>query len=129
MTLERGLHVNVNGVTRQTPFQITIATTTELTALDAVITRLEKAETIVATYADLVQSEAQHLVPVLTGALRASINVEQNGLTADVVAGEGLTYAAAVEYGTHAMPAHPYMRPASERYAAAFVAAIQAIFP
>jgi hypothetical protein len=107
---------------------ITLSTTTDLTQLDAMITRLEHADTIVVTYADLVQREAQHLVPVLTGALRASITVEHDGLTADVVAGEGLTYAADVEYGTHAMPAHPYLRPASERYAAAFVAAIQAIF-
>ena len=107
---------------------ITISTSTDLAELDAMITRLEHADTIVATYADLVQNEAQHLVPVLTGKLRSSINVQLAGLTADVVAGEGLTYAAAVEYGGPTRPAQPYMRPASERYAAAFINAIEAIF-
>ena len=107
---------------------ITIASTTDLTALDAVITRLEHADTIVASYADVIQTEAKHLVPVRTGALRASIIVQHDGLTADVVAGEGLTYAAVQEYGGATTPAHPYMRPALERFTAAFIADIAAIF-
>lgn len=57
---------------------------------------------------------AQQIVPVRTGALRDSIEKEQEGeMRWAVVA--GMPYAAAVEFGTaRGRPARPYLTPAME---------------
>ena len=101
----------------------------DLAALDAIIARLEKADALVERYTDLIVAEMRHLVPVKTGALRNSISAQLDGLVAEIVAGETLPDPRAVvqEYGSARIPAHPYLRPAIERYAAAFLAEIQAL--
>jgi len=54
---------------------------------------------------------AQGLVPVRTGALRASLYAQQSGF-ARWEFGAWMHYAGFVEYGTRFMRARPYMRPA-----------------
>lgn len=59
---------------------------------------------------------ARQLVPVDTGALKASIRLEpeQPALQMTVKAGGGtVTYAAHVEYGTSRSPAQPFLTPAA----------------
>lgn len=59
---------------------------------------------------------AKQLVPVDTGALKASIHVEEGGSEARVVAGnEQVDYAPYVEYGTRHEAAQPFMTPAAEQ--------------
>lgn len=64
-----------------------------------------------------VLNAAQRLVPVDTGALRASLAVERRG-DAEYAVGSDLAYAAPVEYGYRhyqsgrQIPAQPYLRPA-----------------
>jgi len=67
---------------------------------------------------EIVQGAAQEAlkvartrVPVLTGALKASITVQTKGLEA--VVKSDLVYAAIIEYGGVNRPAQPYMRPAA----------------
>ena len=73
--------------------------------------------------ARVVRDEAKVLVPVRTGALRASIRTRRvaarvsgkrvAGAAARVVAGGAAApHAALVEYGTVRAPAHPYLEPA-----------------
>lgn len=57
-------------------------------------------------------AEARRLVPVRTGALRASIVVSVSGRR--IVLGSDLEYAPWVEMGTPKMAARPYLRPAIE---------------
>jgi len=66
--------------------------------------------------ADLIQDMAITLVPVRTGMLKSTIHVEPTGQMMErlVSAGQGITYAAYVEYGTRKMGAQPYMRPARD---------------
>jgi HK97 gp10 family phage protein len=104
-----------------------IAITADLTALDALIDGIDgRIAAIVEKYADLIVQEAQAIVPVATGALRASITSHLNGWTAEIAAGEGLDYAVLIEYGTVRHRAQPFIRPAVERYAAGFIREIQA---
>jgi HK97 gp10 family phage protein len=103
-----------------------ITTTVDTAQLDAMIARVEHLDAIVAKYAALIEARAKQLVPVLTGALRDSITTHLEGLAAEIVAGEGLDYAAIIEYGGYNRPAKPYIRPATEEYVAAFVAEIWA---
>jgi len=95
--------------------------------LDAIIARLERADAIVQRYTDLITDEAKRLAPVETGALRDSIAAHLDGMASEITAGEGLDYAAAQEYGTATIPAHPYFRVAFERYADAFFGELQAL--
>lgn len=60
---------------------------------------------------------AQQLVPVKSGALKATIRVEENARTggANVIAGnETVDYASHVEFGTVNADAQPFLRPAAE---------------
>jgi HK97 gp10 family phage protein len=68
-----------------------------------------------------IQERAQAVVPVRTGALRASIKVETPIATDTkpagmriVIVSANMPYAAFVEFGTRFMAARPYLRPAAE---------------
>lgn len=66
--------------------------------------------------ASLIADLARQLVPVDTGALQGSIQVEDGPtpVSRTVVAGDStVDYAAFVEYGTQRAPAQPYMTPAA----------------
>lgn len=66
--------------------------------------------------AQQIATTARSLVPVDTGALRASIRVEpgRDETSRTVVAGGGgVEYAAFIEYGTSRAPAQPFMTPAA----------------
>ena len=52
---------------------------------------------------------ARQMAPVQSGALRASIHVQEHGMQAAVIA--GASHAAPVEYGTSRMAARPFMLP------------------
>jgi len=69
--------------------------------------------------------EAERLVPVRTGALKASLAVgaERDGtvVTAYVEAGE--PYGPFVEFGTKSRPAKPFLRPSAAKFDLARVAA------
>jgi hypothetical protein len=99
-------------------------------ALDALIARAEGVEALVAKYAALIVEEARRLAPVDTGALRESIAATLDGMAAEIIAGEGLPdiRAVAMEYGNARVAAHPYLRPSVERYAAAFIEEVAAVF-
>jgi HK97 gp10 family phage protein len=77
----------------------------------------EAIETGIERGANLIADVARQLSPVDTGALRDSIRVEggDDALSRKVIAGgDGVDYAAFVEYGTSVSPAQPYMTPAKE---------------
>jgi HK97 gp10 family phage protein len=105
---------------------VSISIQPNVSPIDATIARLEQIEAIVAKYAGLIEEEAKTLVPVRTGALRDSIVTHLNGLVAEITAGEGLSYAHLIEYGTRGRPAQPYLRPAAEKYADEFAREIAA---
>lgn len=67
--------------------------------------------------AEQVEETARSLVPVDTGALRTSIETFGAGGSGErtVEAGQGLGYAAFVEYGTDKAPAQPFLTPAAEQ--------------
>jgi HK97 gp10 family phage protein len=104
-----------------------IVTTTDTSGIEALILRFALIDPLIAKYAALIEAAAKRYVPVKTGALKASITTELEAMAATITAGEGLTYAAAVEYGTSRMSARPYMRPAAEQYIPAFIAELQAL--
>ena len=60
------------------------------------------------------ETYAKDVVPVDTGALKASIKAEKETETAWTVA-PTTEYAIYVEFGTRKMSAQPYMRPAAEK--------------
>lgn len=71
--------------------------------------------------AERIKQRAQAIVPVRTGALRASIEVATPSATPLGPAGmrivtvsAGMPYAPYVEFGTRYMAARPYLRPAAE---------------
>lgn len=104
-----------------------ITVTTDTRELDALIARFDRIPALIEKYANLIADEARRLVHVKSGDLKASITVVLEGMVAEVTAGEGLTYAAALEYGTSKAAAYPYMRPAAERYFPAFIAELEAL--
>ena len=63
--------------------------------------------------ADDVARSAQAAAPVLTGALRDSIEVDREGLAAEV--GSSLDYAVFVEYGTWKDAPQPFLGPALDQ--------------
>jgi len=101
----------------------------DLTAIDLMIANLAgRVEALIEKYLLLIEAEAKHLVPVDTGALRASITHTLEVLAGEVTAGsDTVDYAAFVEYGVHNAVAQPFIRPAAERYFPAFVAELQAL--
>ena len=62
--------------------------------------------------ADAISLMAQIKVPVDTGRLRASINVQREYLRKSI--GTNVTYAKYVEFGTSGQRPQPYLRPAYE---------------
>ena len=71
-----------------------------------------------------IEVRSKKLVPVDTGATRASITptISEDGLEARI--GPTTLYAPYLEFGTARMEARPFMRPALEQERAAFLAAV-----
>lgn len=85
-----------------------------------------RAALAVAKAAADVEAHAKAVVPVDTGALRASIQARHvSALEAEVVAQQ--QYAIFVELGTSRMGAQPYMTPAADTVRPSFLAAIARI--
>ena len=86
-----------------------------------------KAQTVVAKTAHDIEADAKSLAPVDTGALRNSISttISNGGLSAEI--GPTVHYAPYLEFGTRRMPPQPYMGPAAERCAEAFVQAVESL--
>ena len=78
----------------------------------------------VAAGAEVVADNARSVCPVDTGALQASIAVEQSGTSAEISA--NTDYAAYVEFGTSKMAAQPYLVPSLLGNENAIIAAIAA---
>lgn len=90
---------------------------------------LKRARVAVQAVCAQTKRDAQILAPVDTGNLRNSITYETSlklGGTSGVV-GPTAEYGAYVEFGTSRMGPQPYMGPATERGAASFYAAMDAI--
>jgi HK97 gp10 family phage protein len=72
-----------------------------------------------------VEGQAKNRVPVDTGALKNSISTEfENGGLTGIIAPH-TDYATFVEYGTKRMSAQPYMTPAAEAVAPAYIEAMK----
>jgi HK97 gp10 family phage protein len=71
-----------------------------------------------------VEANAKNVVPVDTGNLKNSIDVEMESDTTAVI-GPHTEYAAYVEFGTMNMPAQPYMTPAAEAVKPAYMEAMR----
>lgn len=69
-----------------------------------------------------VEANAKSVVPVDTGKLKNSISSEFPSQTKAIIAPH-TEYAVYVEYGTRKQRAQPYMRPAAEKVAPAFLEA------
>jgi HK97 gp10 family phage protein len=69
-----------------------------------------------------VEANAKAVVPVDTGKLKNSITCEFPSQTKAIIAPH-TEYAGFVEYGTRKQRAQPYMRPAAEKVAPAFIEA------
>lgn len=65
---------------------------------------------VVEQVGSIVKTNARHYVPVDTGALKASINMEVKNNVAEI--GSPLEYAPHVEYGTVSQKPYPYLTPA-----------------
>lgn len=85
----------------------------------------KKTSQIVRKAAFDIEAQAKNRVPVDTGALKNSISTEfeNNGLTGIIA--PHMEYATYVEFGTKRISAQPYMTPAAEAVAPAFVAAMK----
>ncbi len=70
----------------------------------------DKAEFTLGVVSRKVAATARGIVPVRTGTLKDSIEVQQENLTAHI--GSNVHYAAYVEAGTSKQSAQPYLRPA-----------------
>lgn len=69
-----------------------------------------------------IEAHAKSIVPVDTGKLKNSITSEFPSQTKAIIAPH-TDYAAYVEFGTRRQRAQPYMRPAAEKVAPAFIEA------
>lgn len=78
-------------------------------ALSDIAAAEEKISEAIAYGAELVRADAERVCPVDTGALRDSIAVAVNGMTAEISA--NTDYASYVEFGTSHMAAQPYLVP------------------
>lgn len=92
---------------------------------------VNRAENIVEEYADKIHQMAITDVPVDTGNLRSTIEIRlKRTFLAGIVARIGTdktTYALHVEYGTQAMDAQPFIRPAFWRYREPFLRDLERI--
>lgn len=69
------------------------------------------AEEIVKELGSLIKTNARHYVPVDTGDLKASIDLDIKSST-EATVGSALDYAAEVEFGTRRKRPQPYLMPA-----------------
>jgi HK97 gp10 family phage protein len=107
---------------------IGVTTTVSTESIDALILRFALIPALIAKYAALIEEAAKRYVPVKTGALRASITTHLEAMAAEITAGnDAVDYAAIVEYGGATRAARPYLRPAFEQYAPAFLAELTAL--
>ena len=85
----------------------------------------EKASAVVRKASFDIEGQAKNRVPVDTGALKNSISTEfeNNGLTGIIA--PHMEYATFVEFGTKRMSAQPYMIPAAEAVAPAYIEAMK----
>lgn len=85
----------------------------------------ERTRAVVRKAAFDIEGQAKNRAPVDTGALKSSISTEfeDNGLTGIIA--PHVEYATFVEFGTRRMSAQPYMTPAAEAVAPAFVGAMK----
>lgn len=85
----------------------------------------EKTSQVVRKASFDIEGQAKSRAPVDTGALKNSISTEfeNNGLTGIIA--PHVEYATYVEFGTKRMSAQPYMVPAAEAVAPAFIAAMK----
>ena len=86
-----------------------------------------KAQRVVAKTAHDVEADAKRFAPVDTGALRNSngATISAGGLSAEI--GPTVHYAPYLEFGTRRMSPQPFMGPAADRHAEAFVKAIESL--
>lgn len=103
-----------------------IVTDVSLGDLDIYIARLERVDALIVKYAALIEAEAKRLARVKTGEMRDEIHTVLSEMAAEVIS--STDHSAANEYGTARMAAHPFMRPAFERYGPAFLAELATIF-
>lgn len=91
--------------------------------LPKIAAKLPKAvSSIIRSAAFDVEANAKAVVPVDTGTLKNSITTEFPTQTSAIIAPH-TDYAVFVEYGTRRQRAKPYMRPAAEKVAPAFLEA------
>lgn len=85
----------------------------------------ERTSQVVRKAAFDIEGQAKNRAPVDTGALKNSISTEfeDGGLTGIIA--PHVEYATYVEFGTRRMSAQPYMTPAAEAVAPAFVGAMR----
>jgi len=88
---------------------------------------LQRATDAVMKAAYDIEGQAKDVVPFDTGNLQSSIQTKQEGPVSATVGPRAVDYAIHVEYGTYKMRARPYMRPAAERVAPAFISAMEQI--
>lgn len=79
---------------------------------------------IVAKAAFDIEAGAKQRAPVDTGALENSIQAEQEDSLTWIV-GDGVNYGVYQELGTHKMPAHPFLVPATEAVRPSFLGALR----
>ena len=95
-------------------------------ALGAIADEIEeRVSAAIAAGAETVKEHAQSICPVDTGALRDSIAVSQDGMSAEISA--NTDYAAYVEFGTSKMAAQPYLVPSLLGNENAVISAIAAV--
>jgi hypothetical protein len=113
-----------------------ITTTVSTEGIDALILRFALIEPLIAKYAALIVTEMQRLAPYDDRPsrpegphLRDTITAHLEAFAAEITAGEGLPDIRAVvqEYGSSKQAAHPYFRPALERYVPAFLLELQTL--
>ncbi|MGI5233844.1 HK97-gp10 family putative phage morphogenesis protein [Actinoallomurus sp. CA-142502] len=102
----------------------------QLNALDADLTHAglivaAKGSRAVKKVGNDIVHDGQAFVPVDTGNLKNSINVDFDGDGMGFEAGPTANYGGFVEWGTSKMAPHAYMGPAFDRNVPAFVAAVE----
>lgn len=89
----------------------------------------QQAATLVRATAKGIEASAKSSAPVRTGNLKNSIKTSDlratTGANPEAVVSAGAEYAAYVELGTSRMAPQPYMGPAAEKHAPAFISGIE----
>jgi hypothetical protein len=115
---------------------IGVTTTVSTESIDALILRFALIPALIEKTANLIVTEMQRLAPYDDRPtrpegphLRDTITAHLEAFAADITAGEGLPDIRAVvqEYGSSKQAAHPYFRPALERYVPAFLLELQTL--